>query len=300
MEPPMIQKRRLGQTELEVTPVGLGVMQFAGSRGIFRAVFHDIDQTQMNSIIRAALEGGINWFDTAELYGGGFSERSLANGLKAAAVEDDEVVIGTKWNPILRTAGNIPRSIGDRLHYLDGYTIDLYMVHQPWGFSPPEAEMEAMADLVEVGAIRYVGVSNFNVDQMRRAQDALAARGLPLAVNQVQYSLLNRKIESSGLMEAARDLGVTIVAWSPLARGILSGKFHKDPERLNQTPFGRRIALRRQLDSSRPSNGIPVTGSDLRAALDAILAGTEIPEGQIPSIGCNIKWAPGNAPDWFA
>ena len=247
-----IKKRRLGQTDIEITPVGLGVMQFAGGAGVFRMMFPEIPQEDMNGIIKAALDGGINWFDTAEMYGRGRSERGLANALRAAEKKDDEVIVATKWFPMFRTARNIPRTISDRLHFLDGYSIDLYMVHQPWGFSPPEAEMDAMADLVQVGKIRSVGVSNFNAEQMRRAQMALQKRGLLLAVNQVQYSLLHRKIETNGVLAAARELGVTITAWSPLASGLLTGKFHKNPEILNQTPFGRRMQLRREIERSRP------------------------------------------------
>ena len=247
-----IKKRRLGQTDIEITPVGLGVMQFAGGAGVFRMMFPEIPQEDMNGIIKAALDGGINWFDTAEMYGRGRSERGLANALRAAEKKDDEVIVATKWFPMFRTARNIPRTISDRLHFLDGYSIDLYMVHQPWGFSPPEAEMDAMADLVQVGKIRSVGVSNFNAEQMQRAQIALQKRGLPLAVNQVQYSLLYRKIETNGVLAAAKELGVTITAWSPLASGLLTGKFHKDPEILNQTPFGRRMQLRREIERSRP------------------------------------------------
>lgn len=246
------QRRSLGKTDIEVTPIGLGVMQFAGGKGMFRMMFNDLSQGTMSAIVKAALDGGINWFDTAELYGSGRSERGLANGLKAAGMKDDEVVVATKWSPMLRTAGNIPKTIDQRIKYLDGYSIDLYMVHQPWGFSSPEAEMNAMADLMQAGKIRSVGVSNFNVEQMRRAHDALEKRGIPLAVNQVQYSLLHRNIETNGVLDVAKELGITIVAWSPLARGILSSKFHKDPARLKNTPFGRKMMMRRELERTQP------------------------------------------------
>jgi aryl-alcohol dehydrogenase-like predicted oxidoreductase len=245
-------KRRLGQTEIEVTPIGLGVMQFSGGSGMFRIMFDDISQSEKNQIVAAALEGGINWFDTAEMYGRGRSERSLAVGLSDAQRKDDDVIVCTKWFPILRTAGNIAKTIDVRLHHLNGYSIDHYIVHQPWGFSPPEAEMEAMADLLEAGKIRSVGVSNFNIDQMRRAYQALEARGIKLATNQVQYSLLERGIERSGLLQAAKDLGVSIVSWGPLASGLLTGKFHKDPDALDRTPLGRRMRLRNQVERSRP------------------------------------------------
>jgi aryl-alcohol dehydrogenase-like predicted oxidoreductase len=246
------QKRPLGHTGMQITPIGLGVMQFSGGSGISGMLFPDLSQDEMNEIIKAALDGGINWFDTAEMYGRGNSERGLAMALKTLGKQDDEVIVGTKWFPIFRTAKNIYRTIDDRLRYLDGYTIDLYMVHQPWGFSSPEAEMNAMADLVEDGKIRSVGVSNFSADQMNRAHDALAKRGLPLAVNQVQYSLLYRKIETDGILDTAKELGITIVAWSPLARGILSGRYHNDPDIYDQLPFARKLMMRDKIKDSSP------------------------------------------------
>ena len=247
-----IKLRQLGRTDILVTPIGLGVMELAGGGGLLGHAFPVIPQEEKNAIIKAALEGGMNWFDTAEMYGAGVSERSLATGLKAAGKADKEVVIATKWQPILRTAANIPHSIEDRLRFLDGYSIGNYMVHQPYSFSSPEAEMNAMADLVEAGKIRSVGVSNFNPARMRRAHAALAKRGLPLAVNQMRYSLLNREIETNGVLETARELGITITAYTPLARGLLSGKYHKDPALLEKVPAWRRAGMQRNIERTRP------------------------------------------------
>ena len=247
-----IELRQLGKTDILVTPVGLGVMELAGGGGLIGRMFPVIPQEEKNAIIKAALDGGINWFDTAEMYGAGESERSLATGLKAAGKSDKDVVIATKWQPFLRTAANIPHSIEDRLRFLDGYSIGNYMIHQPYSFSSPEAEMNAMADLVQAGKIRSVGVSNFNPGRMRRAHAALAKRGLPLAVNQVHYSLLHRDIETNGVLETARELGVTITAYTPLARGLLSGKYHKNPELLSRMSGWRKTGLQHNLERSRP------------------------------------------------
>jgi aryl-alcohol dehydrogenase-like predicted oxidoreductase len=247
-----IQLRHLGKTDILVTPIGLGVMELAGGGGLLGHVFPVIPQEEKNLIIKAALDGGINWFDTAEMYGNGVSEQSLATGLKAAGKSDKEIVIATKWFPIFRTAGNIPHTIKNRLHFLNPYSISNYMVHQPYGFSSPEAEMNAMADLVEAGKIRSVGISNFNPARMRRAQAALSKRGLPLAVNQMHYSLLHREIETNGVLETARELGVTITAYTPIERGLLSGKYHKTPELLNRMPAVRRAMMQRNLERSRP------------------------------------------------
>lgn len=247
-----IQMRHLGKTDILVTPIGLGVMELAGGGGLIGRMFPVIPQDEKNAIIKAALDGGINWFDTAEMYGAGVSEQSLATGLKAADKSDQDVVIATKWQPFLRTAGNIPRTIENRLHFLGGYSIGNYMIHQPYSFSSPEVEMNAMADLVEAGKIRSVGVSNFNPARMRRAHAALAKRGIPLAVNQVRYSLLNREIETNGVLITAKELGVTIIAYTPLARGLLTGKYHKDPGLLESMSGWRKAGMQRNLERSRP------------------------------------------------
>ena len=247
-----IETRALGKTDIQVTPIGLGVMDFSGGGGLIGRAFPVIAQDGKNAIVKAALDGGINWFDTAELYGAGLSERSLAEALKVLGKSDDDVVVATKWFPLFRTARNIPRTIQDRIKFLDGYSIDLYQVHQPIGFSSPEAEMDAMADLVEARKIRSVGVSNFSPERMRRAHKALAKRGLPLATNQVHYSMLRRNIERDGTLETAKELGVTIIAYTPLAWGLLSGKYHKNPDLLKGKPFYQRGRIQRHFENSTP------------------------------------------------
>lgn len=266
----MNKKRRLGHTDIEITSIGLGTMQFSG-RGVFKLMFPELPAETMNSIVQAAVDSGINWFDTAEIYGKGHSEQALADGLKAAGQTDADAIIATKWSPFFRTARSIPRTIRDRRRNLDGYTIDLYQIHQPYSFSTPEAEMNAMADLVENGEIRAIGVSNFSVGQMKRAHAALAKRGLPLASNQVQYSLINRRIESNGILDAARELGITIIAWSPLGSGLLAGKFHDDPAVLGSIPIVRRVQINRRLEKTRP----------LITALQEIAAAHDVTPAQV-------------------
>jgi aryl-alcohol dehydrogenase-like predicted oxidoreductase len=227
-------------------------MEFAGGgAGVIGKAFPVIPQEEKNAIVRAALDGGMNWFDTAELYGGGLSERSLAAALKAAGRQNGQVVVATKWWPVFRTAADIQRSIEDRIRCLDGYNIDLYMVHQPYSFSSPDAEMEAMANLVEAGKIRSVGVSNFSATKMRRAHKTLQKRGLPLAANQVLYSLLDRSIERNGILDTAKELGITITAYTPLGSGVLTGKYHKDPKLLQRRSFIWRARLKGGIEKSR-------------------------------------------------
>jgi aryl-alcohol dehydrogenase-like predicted oxidoreductase len=236
----MATRRRLGRTQIEVTAVGLGCWQFSAGRGMAGKFWEALPQEAVNRVVAVSLQRGINWFDTAEMYGRGASERALAAALLTAGKTSGDVVVATKWMPLFRTAGSIKTTIGERLRCLAPFAIDLHQVHQPVGFSSVESEMDAMADLVAEKRIRAVGVSNFNPARMRRAREALAARKIPLASNQVRYSLLNRRVESDGTVAAAKALGVTIIAYSPLGQGLLTGRYHEDPEFVKTRPGPRK------------------------------------------------------------
>lgn len=177
--------------------------------------------------------GGINWFDTAEAYGWGASEQTLAKTLVELNIVPNDVITATKWLPIFRTAGSLMRTIHKRLEALKPFPIDLYQIHQPYSLSSISAQMEQLARLMDQGKIRYAGVSNFSAKSMRIAHKELKKHGYSLVANQVKYHLLYRKIESNGILETAQELGITIIAFSPLAQGILSGKYHRNPELLN-------------------------------------------------------------------
>jgi len=244
----------LGRTDIEVTPVGLGCWQFSGGENLAGRFWEVLPQSIVNQVVEASLAGGINWFDTAEMYGNGASERALARALKHAGKNTGDVVVATKWSPVFRTAKSIRSTIQQRLSCLAPFSIELHQVHNPMGVSSVEAEMDAMAALVADKKIRAVGVSNFGVSRMRRAHAALARHGLVLASNQVKYSLLDRRVESKGTLLAARELGVTVIAYSPLEQGLLTGKYHRNPEYVRTRPGPRKWMGRfraRGLDRSR-------------------------------------------------
>ncbi len=248
--PKSVRHRNLGSSDIKISPIGLGTWQFSAAQGLSTYFWPTLADEVTNEIVETALDHGINWFDTAEMYGKGRSEQALALALREAGKSNGEVVIATKWSPAFRTARSIKNTIAERLRCLAGYSIDLHQIHQPISFSSIEAEMEAMAELAAAGMIRAVGVSNFSANQMRRAHKALARRGLSLASNQVKYSLLDRRIERNGVLDTAKELGITIIAYSPLEMGLLSGKFHDNPELLLNTPLLRKMIVRKKLRKS--------------------------------------------------
>jgi len=226
----MLNLRKLGKSNIAITPIGLGCWQFSEGKGFAGKYWGAVEDQTMIDIVKTSLEGGINWFDTAEAYGWGRSEAALSRALKTLDKADGDVIIATKWMPVFRCARSITRSIDNRLNHLNGFHIDLHQIHSQYGsFSSYEKQMEAMAQLVHEGKIRTVGISNFSARVMRQAYESLAKYNLPLVSNQMEYSLLKRRIESNGVMEMAKELGITIIAYSPLAQGLLSGKFHDDP-----------------------------------------------------------------------
>jgi aryl-alcohol dehydrogenase-like predicted oxidoreductase len=205
----------LGASGLQVSPVGVGTNSWgAGGK----------PDPEMKPVFAAALAAGINFFDTAEIYSMGGSERTLGLCLEPAP---ESAVVATKFMPMpwrLRkfTLTDALKASLERLHVLQA---GLYMTHFPFPPVAIETWMDALADAVEFGLTRAAGVSNYDAEQMRRAHAVLAARGVPLASNQVEYSLLKRGPERTGLLDACRELGVTLVAYRPLCSGLLSGKY---------------------------------------------------------------------------
>lgn len=239
-----VSSRPLGQSALSVSPLGLGCWQFSRASGIVGKYWSNLEDAEIKDIVRVSLEGGMNWVDTAEIYGGGKSEQALAqvlDGLKSEGYPYADPLIATKWWPLMRTAKSIPATIDERVRCLGGRTIDLYQIHQPFSLSSISSEMKAMAGLVESGKIRYVGVSNYSAKGMIQAHRQLQQYGLKLVSNQVKYNLLHRNIDVNGTIEAAKELGISIIAYSPLQQGTLTGRFHSDSSQITKVSRIRRI-----------------------------------------------------------
>jgi aryl-alcohol dehydrogenase-like predicted oxidoreductase len=175
----------------------------------------------------ASLEAGINFIDTAEAYGSGRSERLIGGFLSGT---QPPPVIATKFMPYpwRWTKGALAGALRRSLERLKLERVDLYQVHWPWPPVSVETWADGLADVVQQGLARAVGVSNYNEAQMRRAYAVLAKRGIPLASNQVEYSLISRNVEFNGLMKACQEFNITLIAYSPLGMGVLSGKYGPD------------------------------------------------------------------------
>lgn len=225
----------LGQNGPTVTPLCIGT--WAWGDKLFWSYGDRYGEEQVQEAFTAALETGVTFFDTAEIYGLGLSEQLLGQFIQKA---QKPVQIATKFGPLpwRFTGQSVSDALTDSLKRLQLERVELYQVHWPFAFFlSQETLMNTLADEVKRGRIGAVGVSNYSAAQMREAHQILAARGVPLAVNQVRYSLLTRQIESNGIFQTARELDVTILAYSPLAQGLLTGKY--TPE-LAETPTGAR------------------------------------------------------------
>jgi aryl-alcohol dehydrogenase-like predicted oxidoreductase len=207
---------------LHAVEFGLGAWQW-GDRLIWQ-----YGQTHKDEDCREAfevsLEAGIRFVDTAEVYGNGRSERLLGQFLKET---EQPVLVATKYFPFpwRFTKKAVMRALKGSLERIGVETVDLYQVHQPYSLLPLDSLMEVLAEAVKEGLTRTVGVSNYNQTQMMRAYSALARKDVPLAANQVTYSLLNRGIEHDGLLARCKELGVRLIAYSPIEKGLLTGKY---------------------------------------------------------------------------
>ena len=231
---------------VSVSSLGIGTWSW-GDR-FFWGYGSDYGEAEVQRAFETAVESGATFFDTAEVYGLGESERLLGRFIKRTS---QPVQIATKYFPLPWRWDKkaVADALSDSLQRLDVEQVALYQVHMPFDFFMGQPTlMEALADEVHRGRIQTVGVSNYSASQMQQAHELLAKYDVPLAVNQVRYSLLTRKIEQNGVLATARDLGVTILAYSPLDQGLLTGKYTSD----NQE----RVTGARKLDPKFSPNGL--------------------------------------------
>lgn len=203
--------------------MGIGTWQW-GDRmmwGYGSGVYSDEDLWE---VFKYAIDCGVNFFDTAELYGLGRSESILGRFIDKSGAN---VVVATKFMPYPFRLHNssLVRALGKSLKRLKLDRIDLYQMHHPLPPVPIQTWMAAMVEAFKQDLIKAVGVSNYNPLHMSKAHAALKEYGINLASNQLKYSLLDRNIEKSGLLDLCRDLNVSVIAYSPLEKGILTGKY---------------------------------------------------------------------------
>jgi aryl-alcohol dehydrogenase-like predicted oxidoreductase len=213
----------LGPTDIQISPVGLGAWAW-GDRWVWGYGNGTYTDQDIRAAFDVSLASGINFVDTAEIYGSGRSEQLLGRFIRESNVP---IVVATKFFPYpwrWRRA-SVVTALHHSLTRLGLTQVELYQIHVPYSIIPVETWMAGLADAVEAGLTRAVGVSNYDTEQTRRAYDALARRGIPLASNQVEYSLLERKPERIGLMQFCREQNITVIAYSPIAKGVLTGKY---------------------------------------------------------------------------
>ena len=216
------QKISLGKTDVQITPLGIGAWSWGDK--LFWGFGSGYGDAECKTAFDASVAAGINFFDSAELYGFGHSETLLGQLTRGT---NDSLVVATKFFPYpwrLRRA-NFTAALRASLKRMGVERVDLYQIHQPIPPVAIETWVDALGDAVQAGLTRAAGVSNYNAAQTRRAFDVLSKRGILLASNQVKYSLLDRHIERDGTMQVCRELGVTIIAYSPIEMGLLTGKY---------------------------------------------------------------------------
>lgn len=212
----------LGKTVIQIPHLGVGAWAWGDQR--FWKFGRDYNEADIRAAFDASLAAGVNFFDTAEVYGNGRSERYLGSFILGVS---QPVIVATKFFPFpwRLSKSTLLSALRNSLERLNLQSVDLYQIHWPFPPIPVETWAEALAQVVQLGLARAVGVSNYSLEQMQRASAALAKRGVVLASNQVEYSLLKRDVERNGLLKACQELGVTLIAYSPLAQGALTGKY---------------------------------------------------------------------------
>lgn len=230
----VLEKRAFGRTGMQITPIGFGSWAIGGSG--WRGAWGQQDDREAIGAIRRAVELGINWIDTAAVYGLGHSEELVARALEDIP-ESERPYVFTKCERRWDERGNvygslkkdsIKRECEDSLRRLGVDAIDLYQIHWPEPEEDIEEGWEAMAGLKEEGKVLHIGVSNFDVSQMERCQKIA-----PIETLQPPYSIIRRGIEDE-ILPYCRDHGIGVIVYSPMASGLLSGRMTR--ERVENMP----------------------------------------------------------------
>jgi aryl-alcohol dehydrogenase-like predicted oxidoreductase len=238
-----MQYKTLGNTGLLVSKLCFGTMTFSGGTGFWKAI-GTVDQAGADALIKTSLDAGINFFDTADVYSEGESEKILGQSLKNLGIPRKDAVLATKVfgrvgpgrNDVGASRGHIMDAVEGSLRRLQTDHIDLYQIHGTDSVTPLEETMRALDTLVAQGKVRYVGVSNWQAWKIARALGISESKSLArIDTLQAYYSIAGRDLEREiGTFLEAEKLGLLV--WSPLAGGLLSGKFSRE----NQYPEGAR------------------------------------------------------------
>lgn len=238
------QTIKLGASEVEATKLGIGAWSWGDTTFWNDFKWDDRKLKAANAAFNASVDAGITFFDTAEVYGSKLafgaenSESLLGRFIKERKQRDStEIVVATKFAalPWRLGRGSVISALKDSLNRLGLSSVDVYQLHWPgvWG---NEGYIDGLGDAVEKGLVKAVGVSNYNEQRLRNAYAQLQKRGIPLASNQVNYSLIYRAPEGNGVKAACDELGITLIAYSPIGQGVLSGKY--TPENPPSGPRG--------------------------------------------------------------
>ncbi len=237
----------LGHSGLYVSELCLGTMTFGGGEGMWRQI-GQVQQDEADALVKAALDAGVNFIDTANVYADGLSEQILGQSLRNVGVPREEVVVATKVlgrmgrgpNAAGASRGHIMAQVEASLKRLQLDHIDLYQIHGVDPATPVEETLEALDNLVRRGLVRYVGLSNWAAWQVAKAVGISERKSLaPIVSLQAYYTLVGRELERE-IEPMLRSEGVGLMVWSPLAGGFLSGKYHRETEKQAD---GRRAAF---------------------------------------------------------
>ena len=235
--------KTLGNTGLLVSTICFGTMTFHGGTGMWKAI-GNVDQSGADELIKRSLDAGVNFFDTADVYSEGESEKTLGRSLKNLGIARKEVVLATKVfgrtgpgrNDVGASRGHIMDAVEASLQRLGTDHIDLYQIHGSDAVTPLEETLRALDTLVQQGKVRYIGCSNWQAWKLSKAITTSELKGLSkFDTLQAYYSIAGRDLERElvPLLEAEKT---GLLVWSPLAGGLLSGKFSRE----NQKPEGSR------------------------------------------------------------